>query len=173
MFWKIKNISGRSKNAVIKKSPPFSIKRRTSQHSISYYSQYKFVRINIHTSAWWKVTTVTTVDPDWRSSLVMFSVIIIQLLMVQILHSDEEMFPDRGENHGDVPEDRRSPRRKRKRRAGWDEFHSTLTDKQFRRMFRMTRATFEKLCLHIKQEVDRDVFLPDADIHRYCQVTTS
>ena len=48
--------------------------------------------------------------------------------------------------------------RKKKQRVSWCEFQESITDTQFRRMFRMPRTCFKKLCLKIEETVGENRF---------------
>ena len=52
-------------------------------------------------------------------------------------------------------------KRRIKSRIKWSEFHKLLSDKQFRRYFRMDKFCFNKLCRDIKEAVGEDDFLSE------------
>ena len=49
-------------------------------------------------------------------------------------------------------------RRKRRKRKSWKDFEASLNDRQFRRMFRMSRNCFKHLCNRIERNVGDHVF---------------
>ena len=57
-------------------------------------------------------------------------------------------------------------RRKPKNRFDWDSFRNSLTDHQFRRMFRMSKEDFDVLCNMIIDAVGVEEFKPEWFIYR-------
>ena len=49
----------------------------------------------------------------------------------------------------------------KKKRVPWSHFRDKVTDKNFRRMFRMDGQVFDKLCQQVSKRIGRDKFKPE------------
>ena len=63
--------------------------------------------------------------------------------------------------------------RRKKQRLSWSVFQSTLTDTQFRRMYRMSRACFAQLCGLIEEKVGEEKFKSECYLRRIASENTT
>jgi hypothetical protein len=63
--------------------------------------------------------------------------------------------------------------RKKKKRLSWSVFEASLTDTQFRRMYRMSRDCFGKLCMLIEEKVGEEKFKSECYLRRIASENTT
>ena len=84
---------------------------------------------------------------------------LLALLLCAYIHQSQQLIKEREQS---VAISNHAKARRKKKRIPWSYVDNMLNDRQFRRMFRMTRECFALLCENIKVAVGESVFKSEA-----------